>query len=224
MRLTHRSLGSLAGLLTAAALVVPTFGHAQSAEDVCGEPVAGITCGPGNNRRTAGGGDTGNVPHSDEAGRRWPAISGILWIVKSAPGGHSKLGGPKNDELLGHHGSDRLSGAGGHDVIWGDWDPKNNSSSQRDVLSGGSGNDWIYPSHGRTIVRGGPGVDYVYAFYGKGTIDCGPGRDTARIRTNGAFRARNCETIKHFCAHGSDGKGNCLSPSGRPVPSSRRTG
>ena len=75
-----------------------------------------------------------------------------------------KLGGPANDERLGHHGN-----------------------------------------------------------YGKGTIDCGPGRDTARVRTNGAFTLRNCEVVEHFCAHGSDARGNCLSPSGRPVSSSRRS-
>ena len=40
-----------------------------------------------------------------------------------------KAGGPLNDELLGHHGSDRLSGKGGHDILWGDWDPKNNNST-----------------------------------------------------------------------------------------------
>jgi len=220
-----RSLGLLAGALAAAALIIPLPGHAQTAQDICGPPKAGISCGPGNDRRTAGGAGTGNVPHGDEAGRRWPAVSGILWIVQTAPGSHKMLGGPKNDELLAHHGSDRLSGAGGNDILWGDYDPRNNSSSQRDYLSGGSGDDWIYPSHGRTTVRGGPGRDYVYAFYGKGTIDCGPGPDVARIRTNGAFKTRNCEKIKHFCAHGSDPKtGACLSPSGKPVANSRRTG
>jgi Ca2+-binding RTX toxin-like protein len=164
------------------------------------------------------------VPHNDGAGRSWPALTGILWQVLDAPGNQPKTGSAANDELLGHHGSDRLSGGAGHDIIWGDWDPDANTSTQRDQLYGGAGNDWIYPSHGRTLVFAGPGTDYIWAFYGKGTIDCGPGNDTARIRTNGAFKTRNCEHIKHFCQFGQDSKGNCLSPSGKPVVSSRRVG
>ena len=98
-----------------------------------------------------------------------------------------------------------------------------NNSVQRDVLDGGPGNDWLYPSHGRrSVVRGGPGIDYVWAYYGGGTIDCGPGIDTARIRTNGAFRTKSCERIRHFCAHGENRQGQCLSPTGNPVPSARR--
>jgi hypothetical protein len=171
------------------------------------------------------------VPHSNglnkqsPATRAWPKLSGILWqVVEPSRTPRSKTGGPLNDELLGHHGSDTLNGGGGHDILWGDWDPSNNNSSQRDVLRGGPGNDWIYPSHGRTVVKGGPGSDYIWAFYGKGTIDCGPGIDIARIRTNGAFRTIGCEGIRHFCAHGENKQGQCLSPTGKPVAASRRMG
>ena len=202
-------------------------GHAQSGEELCSDHERGvINCGPGNNRRSPGGGD--KVPHHDglnsrsPATRSWPAVSGILWqVVDDSRAPRRKAGGPRNDELLGHHGSDRLSGRGGHDIIWGDWDPKNNNSVQRDVLDGGPGNDWLYPSHGRSIVRGGSGTDYVWAYYGKGTIDCGPGVDTARIRTNGAFKTKRCERIRHFCAHGENKKGQCLSPTGKPVAPAR---
>jgi hypothetical protein len=86
------------------------------------------------------------------------------------------------------------------------------------------GNDWLYPSHGRSIVYGGSGADYVWAYYGKGLVDCGPGVDTARIRTNGAFRTRHCERIRHFCAHGENRDGACLSPRGKPVADARRNG
>jgi hypothetical protein len=169
-----------------------------------------------------------NADKGQRATRFWPKLSGILWQVvdesRDPQQQRTKLGGPLNDELLGHHGSDTLLGAGGHDIIWGDWDPVANNSRQRDVLSGGAGNDWLYPSHGRSIVRGGPGADYVWAYYGKGTIDCGPGLDMARIRTNGAFTTRNCEQIRHFCAHGESRDGLCLSPTGTPVPSARRSG
>jgi hypothetical protein len=174
-------------------------------EDLCAPRQTGVQCGPGNGRRTAGGGE--KVPHNG-----WPAVTGILWKVLDS-GGHNKTGGPDNDELLGHHGSDKLKGGPGHDILWGDWDPDNNNTRQRDVLDGGAGNDWLYPSHGSTVVRGGPGRDYVWAYYGRGTIDCGPGKnDTARVRLNGPWKVHNCERILHFCAFGSDGHGGCLKP------------
>ncbi len=217
------------GLLVGVVLAAPASAHAQSNAQLCAVQEPGVNCGPGNNRRSSGGGD--KVPHDDglnsrkgqRATRVWPAISGILWmVVENSEQDRVKRGGPLNDELLGHHGSDRLAGAGGHDVIWGDWDPLRNNTRQRDVLDGGAGNDWLYPSHGRTIVKGGAGMDYVWAYYGKGTIDCGAGVDTARIRTTGAFRTRNCERIRHFCAHGENASGLCLSPTGKPVPAARR--
>ncbi len=205
---------ALGAIAIVAGLATSPPAGARSHAAACEPREAGVNCGPGNNRRTAGGGD--KVPHHDGAGRRWPAISGILWHVLDG-GGRRKSGSGLNDELLGHHGSDALYGGAGHDVIWGDWDPKGNTTRQRDLLSGGPGNDWLYPSHGRSIVLGGPGNDYVWAFYGTGLIDCGPGRDTARIRTTGAFRTRNCERIRHFCAHGEHRDGRCLTPTGRPV-------
>jgi hypothetical protein len=215
--------------LTVIAVGAPAAGHAQSNAQLCATPEPGVNCGPGNNRRSGGGGD--KVPHHDglnsskgqRATRFWPAISGILWmVVDDGQRERFKRGGPLNDELLGHHGSDTLLGGAGHDVIWGDWDPVRNTTRQRDVLDGGPGNDWLYPSHGRSIVKGGSGTDYVWAYYGRGTIDCGPGRDTARIRTTGAFRTKNCERIRHFCAHGENAAGLCLSPTGRPVGAARR--
>jgi Ca2+-binding RTX toxin-like protein len=150
--------------------------------------------------------DDGKVSH-----KGWPTIDGVFWKVDHSDD-TSKAGSESNDELLGHHGSDRIAGGPGHDVIWGDWDPENNNTRQRDVLRGEAGNDWLYPSHGTTRVEGGPGNDRVWAFYGRGTIDCGPGRDQIRIRTNGAFSYRNCEVIRHFCAHGSRRDGSCRKP------------
>ncbi len=204
------------GVLALGCVGAPIAVEAQSGADLCEPQEPGVNCGPGNNRRRAGGAGTGKVPHDDGAGRSWPGVSGILWHVLDREG-RTKAGGPRNDELLGHHGTDVLSGKGGHDIIWGDWDPRGNTPRQKDVIYGGAGNDWLYPSHGRSLVYGGPGADYVWAFYGEGVIDCGPGIDTARIRTTGAFRTKNCERIRHFCSHGEDGRGNCLSPSGKPV-------
>jgi hypothetical protein len=186
-----------------AALALPTLSTGAGG-DPCAPRHAGEQCGPGNGRRTAGGGD--KVPH-----RGWPRITGILWMVIDAAG-HHRVGGAANDELLGHGGSDRIAGGPGNDVVWGDWDPVHNGSRQHDILRGGAGNDWLYSSHGANTIFGGPGRDYVWAYYGHGTIDCGPGQDTARVRLHGPFKVRNCERILHFCAFGSDGHGGCLKP------------
>jgi hypothetical protein len=191
----------LGALVVATARATPV---AQSG-DPCAAMDPSIQCGPGNNRQTAGGGEL--VSHAG-----WPPISGVLAKVLDSSG-RTMVGGPANDELLGHHGNDKISGAGGKDVIWGDWDPHNNSSRQRDVLRGGAGNDFIYPSHGATSVLAGPGNDTIRAFYGHGTIDCGPGtRDLAQVRENGAFKTRNCELIRHFCQYGSKPNGDCKQP------------
>ncbi len=209
-------LGSCAiGLLAS-----PISGVAQISLG-CTTRQAGVICGPGGGRTTLGGAGTGKVPHNDGAGRSWPAVDGILWEVTDATG-RSETGTPFNDELLGHGGSDDLAGGAGNDIIWGDWDPTGNYSTQRDVLSGGPGDDWLYTSHGHNTVLGGPGNDYVGAYYGTGTIDCGPGFDTVRIRTNGAYTTRNCERVEHFCTFGQDDKGDCLSPTGKPVITNRR--
>jgi Ca2+-binding RTX toxin-like protein len=190
-------------VLTASVLIAPTAASGQDA-DLCRGTPAGVKCQPGNGRQTPGGGE--KVSH-----RGWPAVTGVLWQVIDSSD-RAMVGGPVNDELLGHHGSDRLDGGPGRDVLWGDWDPSGNTPAQHDVLRGGAGNDFIYPSHGTTEVDAGPGNDYIWAFYGHGTIDCGPGRDTVRVRLNAAFRLRNCEVVNHFCAFGSDGHGGCRKP------------
>src|SRR3954451_3069072 len=190
-----------AGALGAQAVTV-----AEAPKDFCAPRKPGEQCGPGNGRHTSGGGT--KVSH-----KGWPRVTGVLWSVQEGGrSAHSHTGGPLNDELLGHHGSDTVDGAEGNDIIWGDWDPSNNNTGQRDTLDGGPGNDWIYPSHGNSRVQGGSGKDYVYAFYGRGVIDCGPGKDKARVRLVNDYTVRNCETILHFCAFGSDGHGGCLKP------------
>ncbi|MDO9353479.1 MAG: hypothetical protein Q7T55_07280 [Solirubrobacteraceae bacterium] len=167
---------------------------------------SGTNCQPGNDRKVPGGGE--KVSHAG-----WPAVSGILWISKTARS-RTYRGTQLNDEILSHHKSDTIYGGDGHDILWGDWDPKNNNTSQVDKLSGEEGNDWIYASHGRNTLSGGPGKDFLYAYYGKGTIDCGAGnQDTAKIRLGtGQYTVKNCERILNFCAFGSIGGKRCAKP------------
>jgi len=179
----RRLVASVAVLGLGLLATAPVAG-AQSPADLCSAAKAGTQCQPGNNRQTAGGGD--KASHEG-----WPAISGVFWKVLD--GDHLFVGGALSDELLGHHGSDVIRGGPGADVIWGDWDPVGNGPAQRDQLSGGSGNDWIYTSHGTNTVRGGSGDDVIWAFYGKGTVDCGPGYDRVRKRYSNTYRFKNCE-------------------------------
>jgi Ca2+-binding RTX toxin-like protein len=192
------ALPALLTVLATAALAPPVAVHAaahdvQSPDDaaaICAPARAGEQCGPGNGRRTSGGG--AKVTHAG-----WPAVTGVLWKVLDSRD-HDKTGGAANDELLGHHGSDAPPGGAGDDILWGDWDPAGNNGRQRDTLVGGPGDDFIYPSHGATRVVAGSGRDFIWAYYGHGTIDCGPGRDTARVRMNGAFTLKRCEKVLHW--------------------------
>ena len=179
-------------------------GPASAQQERCGQLKANEKCHEGNGAKAPGGGE--KVSHAG-----WPAITGIYWQVED---GHSSKhsGTPDNDELLGHHGNDTISGLAGSDVIWGDWEP-NNPSGQKDVMYGGDGNDFIYPSHGLNRMFGGRGNDRIIAFYGHGTIDCGPGKsDFVQTRENGAYTVKNCEVIRHFCAFGSTPNGDCKKP------------
>jgi Ca2+-binding RTX toxin-like protein len=163
-------------------------------ETLCQQAKDGEYCLPGKGEPTPGGG--GKVSHAG-----WPFNNGLYWkVYSSGRGKHGFNGGNKNDELLGHHGSDTITGGGGKDVIWGDWDPDNNNTSQKDVLKGGDGGDFIYSSHGTNRIDSGPGNDHVYSYYGHGTIDCGGGdKDVVWVRSSGSrYSTRNCEIVKHF--------------------------
>jgi Ca2+-binding RTX toxin-like protein len=127
----------------------------------------------------------------------WPAVDGVL--KKAGAGSVSYTGTSRADELLGHHGSDTLRGRAGSDILWGDWDPKGQPTTQHDVIYGGDGTDFIYGSHGRNTIYAGRGNDVISVHYGRGFVDCGPGRDiyhVARTRRKG-YRFRNCEKVEY---------------------------
>jgi hypothetical protein len=128
----------------------------------------------------------------------WPTIDGRFKKAKRS--GSNIHGTRKSDELLGHHGSDRLHGMQSSDVLWGDWEGgADQPTGQTDRIYGGDGNDFIYGSHGRNIVYGGAGNDAISVHFGRGFVDCGPGRDiyhVARTRKRG-YRFRNCEKVDY---------------------------
>ena len=106
---------------------------------------------------------------------------------------------PVHNELLGGHGDDTLWAGPNGDVLWGDYKPSGQPTTQRDAIHGGAGRDFIYASHGRNVIDAGPGDDWIKAHYGRGSIDCGPGNDLLFIsrRAQRAYRIRGCEQISH---------------------------
>jgi len=171
-------------LLIAATPQPPT---AVAARDLCeGHRAPDVMCGPGNGRRTRGGGN--KVSHIG-----WPAVTGILWIVRESTNGQRDLGTEFNDELLGSHGGDVISGGPGNDILWGDQLPVGNNTWQHDYIDGGSGNDWIYSSHGHNDIKGGAGNDRIWGHYGHGTIDCGSGYDVVHTKRHSTYKLRHCE-------------------------------
>ena len=167
---------------------LPTYPPVKDRRGMCPPVRAGEHCGPGNGRKTSGGGD--KVSHAG-----WPAITGVFFIVQRRGGKHRFTGTKLNDEILGYDGHDHLAGGKGKDVLWGDWHPvPQNPASQRDTLLGGPGKDFIYTSHGRNVVRAGSGNDRIYAHWGRGVIDCGPGVDWVGVNNfKFHYKLRGCE-------------------------------
>jgi Ca2+-binding RTX toxin-like protein len=106
---------------------------------------------------------------------------------------------PHHNELLGGHGNDTIYAGPAGDVIWGDYKPSGQPTTQRDLLVGGSGRDFFYASHGTNTIQAGAGNDWIKAHFGRGTIDCGPGRDLLYIsrKAQRHYRISGCETISH---------------------------
>jgi hypothetical protein len=126
----------------------------------------------------------------------WPQIDGATKINKD-DGNDTFRGTRKSDELLGGHGSDTLYGLARPDVLWGDYKPSGQGTSQYDRMYGGDGADFIYASHGRNAIFAGGGNDTIHAHFGRGSIDCGSGRDTLFIshRSKPGYKIRHCERI-----------------------------
>jgi Ca2+-binding RTX toxin-like protein len=104
-----------------------------------------------------------------------------------------------HNELLGGHGNDRIYAGPQGDVIWGDYKPSGQPSTQVDRLFGGNSRDFIYASHGTNIIHAGGGDDWIKAHFGRGIVDCGGGRDVLYVsrRAQKGYKIRHCETISH---------------------------
>jgi hypothetical protein len=104
-----------------------------------------------------------------------------------------------HNKLLGGHGDDAIYAGPHGDVIWGDYKPSGQPTTQTDTLVGGAGRDFIYASHGKNAISAGGGDDDVKAHFGRGSIDCGAGTDTLHIsrRALKRYSVRGCERVSH---------------------------
>src|SRR3954463_6606823 len=113
--------------------------------------------------------------------------------------GYVVTGRAGHNELLGGHGSDTIHAGPWGDVLWGDYKPGGQPTSQHDRLFGGRGGDIVSPSHGTNSILSRGGDDVIHAHFGGGLIDCGRGRDTLFVSraAQRRYTIRGCERVSH---------------------------
>jgi Ca2+-binding RTX toxin-like protein len=104
-----------------------------------------------------------------------------------------------HNELLGGNGNDTLIAGNIGDVLWGDYKPGNQPTTQVDTMTGGAGNDFFYASHGTNIISTGGGMNIVHAHYGRGTITCGSASDIVYLshKSRPDYKLIGCKHISY---------------------------
>jgi hypothetical protein len=107
-----------------------------------------------------------------------------------------------HNELLGGHGSDTIYAGPDGDVIWGDYKPAGQPTTQVDVLYGGAGDDFIYAGHGTNHIFTGTGRDTVHAHFGRGDIHCGSSAAVVYLSRRGrpGYKLFGCPTVSYRTA------------------------
>jgi hypothetical protein len=137
----------------------------------------------------------GNTSHAG-----WPRIDGALIMHKFDQSGPIYAPFPSlHNELLGGHGNDSIYAGNAGDVIWGDYKPYGQPTTQQDVLQGGDGRDFIYASHGHNIIDTGGGNDVVHAHFGYGSITCHSAQTIVYLshRSRPGYTLHGCERISY---------------------------
>ncbi len=127
----------------------------------------------------------------------WPRIDGKL-IINRTDSSDPIAGLPaKHNELLGGHGDDTITAGKVGDVLWGDYKPTNNNTTQVDHIDGGAGKDFIYASHGRNVIDGRGGADQIHAHFGRGSIRCASSAATVFLshRSQPGYKLTGCKHI-----------------------------
>jgi Ca2+-binding RTX toxin-like protein len=127
----------------------------------------------------------------------WPKIDGLLKIDHSDAGITYTGLANKHNELLGGHGSDTLNAGKIGDVLWGDFNPSGQPTTQTDRINGGAGKDFIYASHGKNVIKTGGGADQIHAHFGHGSITCASTKATVFLshRSQKLYRLHGCPKI-----------------------------
>ena len=130
----------------------------------------------------------------------WPKINGDLKMHKADQSGElraTKL--DKHNELLGGHGNDTIRAGHVGDVLWGDYKPSGQPTTQVDRIYGGRGKDFIYASHGENLIYARGGADQIHAHFGHGAIYCGHGDVTVFLshRSRKVYRLHSCKRISY---------------------------
>ena len=130
----------------------------------------------------------------------WPHINGALIMHKLDESGPIYAPFPTlHNELLGGHGNDTIVAGNAGDVIWGDYKPSGQPTTQSDVLQGGAGRDFIYASHGHNTIDTGGGNDVVHAHFGYGSITCHSARTIVYLsrRSRPGYALNGCRRISY---------------------------
>lgn len=138
------------------------------------------------------------VANTSHAG--WPNIDGALIMHKFDQSG--PIYAPfsfLHNELLGGHGNDSVYAGNAGDVIWGDYKPSGQPTTQNDVLQGGDGRDFIYASHGHNVIDTGAGNDVVHAHFGYGSITCHSAQTIVFLshRSRQGYTLQGCRHISY---------------------------
>ena len=137
----------------------------------------------------------GNTSHAG-----WPKINGDLKMHKADESGAIvATKSHKHNELLGGHGNDTIRAGSVGDVLWGDYKPSGQPTSQTDRIVGGAGKDFIYAGHGANFISAGGGADQIHAHFGHGTISCGHGNVTLFLshKSRKHYKLNGCERISY---------------------------
>jgi Ca2+-binding RTX toxin-like protein len=134
----------------------------------------------------------------DAGVRTWPAF----FVRRLCAGPRTSIvpTGSRHNELLGGHGDDLVRAGDEGDVLWGDYKPSGQPTTQKDELYGGPGKDFIYASHGRNDIWTGGGDDVIHAHFGHGTIHCQGAHPIVYLsrKSRARYQLYGCKRISYF--------------------------
>jgi hypothetical protein len=135
------------------------------------------------------------VVDADTSHAGWPHIDGKL-VINSQDSNETIRGTPdKHNELLGGNGNDTIYGGEVGDVIWGDYKPSGQPTTQVDYIYAGNGPNFLYASHGTNYVHTGKGKTVVHAHFGRGIVYCESAQVVVYTTHHSGYKLRGCRHV-----------------------------